>query len=237
MNNTFYRHFNTLRWLHRSYSTTAVPVPNSTAAVITEALTKKVGGAGAVFTEPKLTLKEKFKLFWKNLYVDYKEVAVDTYKDAQAKPIKATFYLSMAGGIIYMQFTNPKQFQYVSELTKYDTEVSILSPDIRNPYAERYCHDLLKLRMKGELRFQSFELFSIVWKHDADKHMGLYEAKCNYLKPLWSEVKNRFVDIGIFGKFWMLERNMLDYDVNPYEWEVEARQIVQDEKEIVSKNS
>ncbi|ODN05698.1 hypothetical protein Ocin01_01005 [Orchesella cincta] len=232
--NNFSRHLNSLRWLHRSYST-AVPVPNSPAAVIVEALTKKVGDG--IFTPPKLTLKQKFRLFWKNLYVDYKEVAVDTLKEAQAKPVKASFYLSIAGGVLYMHFTNPKEYQYISELTKYDTEVSILSPDIRNPFAEKYCHNLLKLKMKRELRYQSFELFSIVWKHDVDKTNGLFEAKCKYLKPLWSEVQDRFVDIGLFGRFWMLERNMLDYDVNPYEWEVEAKQIIEEEKEIVSKNS
>lgn len=39
------------------------------------------------------------------------------------------------------------------------------------------------------------------------------------------------MDVGIAGKWWMLERNMVDYDVNPLEWEEEARQLARDKEE------
>lgn len=219
-----------LRWYHhRQVSTAAATTP---AAVITETLTKKVGGLeGIMLVQSKQTFKEKWNIFWRNLYVDYKDVAVETWNGSKAKPKKATFYLSLTGGIFYLWFTNPTEYSYLGELTKTDTEVSFVSPAIRNPYAENYAHTLLKQKIKGELRYQNFELFSVIWRHDADKKIGLFQATCKYLKPLWSEVGERFVDIGFAGKWWMLERNMVDFDVNPLEWEEEARQIARAKEE------
>lgn len=210
---------------HRQLSS-AVAAPGTPAAIITEALTKKVGGV--VTTEPKQTLKEKFRLFWKNLFNDYKDVAVETFQESKAKPVKASFYLSLTGGLLYTCFTNPSENSYFAELTKYDTDMSFVSEAIRNPYAVKYMHSLLKQKMQGELHYQDFELFSIIWKYDASQKVGIYEAKCKYLKPLWSEFRERFVDIGFCGKWWMLDRRMTDYDVNPNEWDEELRYLTED---------
>ncbi len=223
-----------LKWFHHRQASTAVATATATspAAIITETLTKKVGGLeGILLAQSRVTLKEKWNIFWKNLYVDYKDVAVETWNGSKAKPMKASFYLSLTGGIFYLWCTNPTEHSYMGELTRTDTEVSFVSPAIRNPYAENYDHVLMKQKIKGELRYSNFEIFSVVWRHDSDKKVGLFQATCKYLKPLWSEVRERFVDIGFAGKWWMLERNMIDFDVNPLEWEAEARQIARDQAE------
>ena len=48
--------------------------------------------------------------------------------------------------------------------------------------------------------------------------LGIYEAKCKYIKPHWTEFHKTIIDVGVFGRWRNLEASMKDYDVNPEEW-------------------
>ena len=48
--------------------------------------------------------------------------------------------------------------------------------------------------------------------------MGLYAAQCDYLRPSWSDMRHRVLDLGFMGRWWLSARKMELYDVNDAEW-------------------
>jgi hypothetical protein len=168
---------------------------------------------------PKVKLSEKMRIFFKHLYTDYKDVLVDAIADAKAKPRKAVFYLSLLGGVGYCMVTNPTVRSYKQDVTKFDTELSLVSTAVRNPRATRYLQDIRKMEMRGIQRFQSIGIATLVWRDNEDKANGVYHSSCKYVKPRFSEIlTERLVDVGFIGKWWALQKNMQDFDVNPQEW-------------------
>lgn len=169
--------------------------------------------------EPKKSFREKLRTFAIQLKDDYVEVFWDTYEECKTKPGKATAYLILLSGLGYLAWSTPDEKSFHGELTAYENELDFISPAIRNPTSEEYIHQVKKLKMWGRLRYQSFGFFSIMWKHDESEESGIYKVFCKYTKPRWSEVRERLVDFGAMGKWWILEEKMTDYDINPTEWE------------------
>jgi hypothetical protein len=167
----------------------------------------------------KLTFKEKTTFYFRNLYKDYRDVYFDTIADAKARPGKAGFYLCLLGGVIYCIWTAPNEQHYFQSFVESRESLDLVAPGIRNPDSEAFVNEVSKLWMKGLLRHQSLGLFSIVWRHNEDPALGLYSAQCEYLKPLYSEMWDRLVDVGIGGRWLILEKKMVEYDINYKEWD------------------
>jgi len=176
--------------------------------------------AGGASPPVKIALKEKMRIFWISLYTDYRDVFLETFAEGRAKPGKSFFYLSAISGLFYALATNPGAHSYFQNVTKMDTELSLVAKPIRNPKAEAYLHQIRRLEMKGVLRHTNVAFFSFIWRDNENPEAGIYHAKCKYVKPRWTEViRERVVDVGVGGRWWVLERNMQDFDVNPKEWE------------------
>ena len=62
-------------------------------------------------------------------------------------------------------------------------------------------------------------IFSIESFPDFDSVCGLYKSQCEYLKPGYLDFMDRIVDIGCLDKWWMAEKALTEYDVNPEEWD------------------
>ncbi len=54
---------------------------------------------------------------------------------------------------------------------------------------------------------------------DFDEGCGLYKSQCEYLKPGYLDFLDRVVDIGCMGRWWMADKFLKDYDINPEEWD------------------
>jgi len=193
---------------------------NVTTTSSTVSAASNSSGAAAAATAPvKQKMSEKLRLYFKYLYADYRDVFTETVADARARPRRAGVYLSILGGLGYCVATNPTVRSYISDITKFDTEVSLVHKSVRNPRAERYLQGLRKLEMAGVIRYQSLGILTLVWRDNEDKGNGIYHSSCNYIKPRWSEIlTERLIDVGFLGKWWLLNENMTDFDVNPEEW-------------------
>lgn len=66
----------------------------------------------------KGTIVEKWIKYWKNLYTDYKEVAIDLRKDAKEKPIKAIGILSTFAFLGFCAKTNPDEISFRDAVLK-----------------------------------------------------------------------------------------------------------------------
>jgi hypothetical protein len=204
------------RYLSSSPTTIGVnPGATNIISTVTSALNKSQGASSA----PKMSLKEKMKLFWKSLYTDYKDVLVETVAESKKKRGKTTFYFSSLGAFFFCLFNNPSEQNYWDQVTKLDTEVSFIHKDIRNSYSQKYLHNIRQMQIKGVLRHQSLGVFSVMWNDKENEETGVFYTNCQYIKPRWTEiVRDRIVDVGFVGQWWLLEKNMRDFDINPSEW-------------------
>lgn len=85
---------------------------------------------------------------------------------------------------------------------------------IRNPKSEQYLQWLGQCYNEGIVRRLNLGIVSLIWLDDYDKMCSLYKAACPYLKIRYLTFYQRVVDIGFLDKWWILENNMKDYDVN-----------------------
>lgn len=62
-------------------------------------------------------------------------------------------------------------------------------------------------------------LFSLVVRRTYDRKAELYEAQDKNLQDWpWNQILKNVVDVGVFNRFWMLERSFVDYDIKKEEF-------------------
>jgi len=165
------------------------------------------------------------------MWSDYRDVFRDAYKEGKEKPWKSTLYMLILGTMGYLIWSNPDATDFDEECFQNRTKLATVGTLIKNPVSIAHVNMIEKLKMKGELRYQSLAFFSVVWRHDNAENVGAFDATCSYLQPLLSEAPERLVDIGCANRWWISEARMKDYDVNEREWEMadllKAKRILQ----------
>ncbi|XP_022239620.1 mitochondrial import inner membrane translocase subunit Tim29-like isoform X2 [Limulus polyphemus] len=122
------------------------------------------------------------------------------------------------GILVYAIQTNPDEQSFRNSLILCRNELSLVSDSIRNPKSDSHMQYLLNCYNQGLLHRASCGPFSVIWVDNYHPDCSLYDARCSYLKPRYLTFYERIVDVGIFGKWWNLRKMMIDYDVNPEEW-------------------
>ncbi|GFG35546.1 hypothetical protein Cfor_08281, partial [Coptotermes formosanus] len=157
--------------------------------------------------------------YWKNLCMDYKEVATETAQSACQKPVKAMFICSGLGFMAYCAHRNPDEWTFRDKFLFHSNEMMLIGESIRNPQAVSHLRFLEMCHNMGVLRMLSLGIINFIWISDYDKSSGLYQAHCDYLEPKFSNFYERIVDVGFLGEWWILQRTMKDFDVNRSEFE------------------
>ena len=156
--------------------------------------------------------------YFKNIADDYMTVAIETAGDMKAKPIKSSFYVSLLTGIVVLIKTKPGETEFHSKIIENSQELHLVSDLTRNPNSEKFMKNASKLRYEGRLKYRNLIVCSLMCESNYSSELGIYEAKCKYVKPHWTEFHKTIIDVGVFGRWWKLEDFMKDYDVNPGEW-------------------
>uniref|UniRef100_A0A8C4KEC9 Translocase of inner mitochondrial membrane 29 n=2 Tax=Dromaius novaehollandiae TaxID=8790 RepID=A0A8C4KEC9_DRONO len=94
----------------------------------------------------------------------------------------------------------------------------LLSPWTRSGVSEGHVQRLLRLRDRGQLRYRNLVFFALVYEAPFDAEAALYLARCRYLQPRWRELPGRLLDVGFWGRWWVLRARMRDCDVNEEEF-------------------
>lgn len=166
----------------------------------------------------KGTILERWGNYWKNLYADYKEVFVDTIKDCKERPLRASVYSTVLGSAYYLHKHNPDEDSYREHLIQYSIKLMQVGESIRNPISVQYVKWLEQCSNQGIIRRFNIGIISLIWLDNYDKECSLYKAVCPYLKPRYLTIYERIIDVGLLDKWWMLEKKMIDYDVNSEEF-------------------
>lgn len=180
-------------------------------------LPKKLEGFRDKFQLPekyKGTVVEKWTKYWKQVATDYKDVAKSIVKSAQDRPRRAAILYGSGIFGYYCLQTNPTYQGYLAQLRNYQCDVTFVAEPIRNPKAIQYMQYMEQCHNQGTLKRMSFGLFSILWIADYNDDLNLYQAVCPYLGPQLETFHKRIVDFGILDKWFLVERNLRDYDVN-----------------------
>lgn len=157
--------------------------------------------------------------YFANIYNDYRTVAVEAAQDAKQHPLKTSVYVALLSVTAYFMKTNPSKRQFEAQLTECVNDIAVVGESIRNPISDKHIQHLACCANAGLLRRTTFGIFSVMWIDNYDPAVDIYEARCKLLKVGWFEWPEHIVDIGLLGHWRRLDAAMIDYDINPEEWE------------------
>ncbi|XP_014483140.1 PREDICTED: uncharacterized protein C19orf52 homolog [Dinoponera quadriceps] len=166
----------------------------------------------------KGTFLERWAKYWHNLYIDYKDVAIDVAKDCRKHPIRTTIYTTFLGANLYSAIHNPDEISFRDTMIKYNLKLTLLGTPIRNPVAVEHIERLQQYYNEGIIRRLSLGILSLIWIDNYDEDCSSYKAVCPYLKPRYITFYERIIDVGFLDKWWILDNKMKDYDVNEIEF-------------------
>lgn len=157
---------------------------------------------------------DRWKIYWKNLLSDYSTVAKDIITDSRERPIKAMTILSIAVAAGYCASHNPDETNFTDKLLNYSADLGTVSSELHNQDSAEHVMRLRNIFNERRLLRQNLLLCSVLYLDDNSQYCCTYDAKCSYLKSSIIQLVNRIVDIGFLDKWWILDKNMENYDVN-----------------------
>uniref|UniRef100_A0AC34G140 Uncharacterized protein n=1 Tax=Panagrolaimus sp. ES5 TaxID=591445 RepID=A0AC34G140_9BILA len=98
----------------------------------------------------------------------------------------------------------------------------------RRTYDSKVCYVALieRTELKNTNRYDYWNclLFSVVTRRTYDSKVQVYAAQDSNLKDWpWDRFLNNVVDIGAFNRFWLLEKQFVDYDIKKEEFPEEQK--------------
>ncbi|XP_059413072.1 mitochondrial import inner membrane translocase subunit Tim29 [Carassius carassius] len=154
----------------------------------------------------------------RSLLSDYKEACRETVLGARERPLKASVYLGLLGGMYVCYYTNPDDASFETSLLETSNRLALLSPWIRSGTSDGHVQTLVKLRNEGRLRYASLGIASLTYYTDYDSESSLYEARCSAISVPWAELPKRVLDVGFAGRWWVLDHKMKNFDINEEEF-------------------
>lgn len=169
-------------------------------------------------------LKRMFD-FYSNLFDDYYQVTRDVIQDAKDFPLKATVVASSLTTLFVAYKTNPTENDFYDQLNEANDEMGLIDPVVRNESCYQHLFTVNEARNQRILRHFNFTFLSLIWTHDYPKNFGQYKNHCIYLQPSYmSYITERIVDVGIFGRWRILDYKTRNFDINPNEWIKDSQQ-------------
>ncbi|KAL1458598.1 hypothetical protein WDU94_008735 [Cyamophila willieti] len=187
-------------------------------ANITETVAKETASTNTV-VEPKTTMIGNWIQYWKNVYRDYKSVAVDVVSQMKTNPGKSSLKVAALCSLGYCAWDNPDEDNYFNEVLVHHLRLVMVPNSIRSKSSSEYIQNIENLHSINLLRHQSFGVFSIIYNDEYSNALEVYKKQCNYLHPSYlTFVKERIVDVGFLNHWYFLNKAMEDYDINTDEW-------------------
>ncbi|XP_034936752.1 mitochondrial import inner membrane translocase subunit Tim29 [Chelonus insularis] len=161
---------------------------------------------------------DNWKRYWKGLYLDYKDVAVDIFNECKNRPIRAVTYLSLLGTCCYFHRVNPDECSFREALLQNSMRLMFVGENNRNPVSVEHIAHMTQCFNENIIRRANLGIISFIWLDNYSNHCCQYKSLCPYLKPQYINFYERIVDVGFLSKWWILEEKMKDYDVNDNEF-------------------
>uniref|UniRef100_A0A914XTR4 Ubiquinone biosynthesis protein n=1 Tax=Panagrolaimus superbus TaxID=310955 RepID=A0A914XTR4_9BILA len=162
--------------------------------------------------------------YTKHVANDYKTVVIETVQDIPKHPIRSTIFTSTLGAIIAAVCTNPTEFQMWNRIAEWRIEMGLVPNSIHNTAADSALIERTELKNTNRYDYWNCLLFSLVTRRTYDRKVQLFAAQDSNLKDWpWDRFLNNLVDIGAFNRFWLLEKQFVDYDIKKEEFPEEEK--------------
>lgn len=162
----------------------------------------------------KGTIFEKWANYWKNLFIDYRQMIQDLRTDIQDEPHKALKYTTGLITAYFFAQTNPSELDFKDTLKRFANEAALVSEECQNPKAYGHLRHLETCYNQSVIHYKSLGIASIMYTTEVNDTCDLYKAHCKYLKPTYFSLPSRIVDVGFMGRWWNMYIKTTNYDVN-----------------------
>lgn len=177
---------------------------------------------------PKIKLRTKAYNYLKNIYIDYKYVAVETVKGADERPFKALGYGICLASMLVFYKKNPTQHDYENKRIELVNDL-IMCGTTHSARSENYLNEINRLENLNLIEYRSFLIFSLILIKKFNDYDCNYENRCPQLNNpnkfnifnsfnLFLRAFARIIDIGFCGEWYFLNKNFKDYDIDEKEW-------------------
>jgi len=156
------------------------------------------------------------------MFLDYKRVAIDFTKEFPKNKLYYTPRFLLAGAFVYGVLTVPTEQDHQRKVLSLKHKMINYGTN-RNPTVNEYVQKMVSLDNRGLLSHTDYWAFSIVHKNIYPVECGCSEAVYSRLKHRWWNPVSYFysvpsylssiVDLGIFGRFVMMELNTGDHNL------------------------
>ena len=156
----------------------------------------------------------------KNTALDYRDTLKEIKDYSIAKPKRAAIIWFCIGSALYLIRNNPSQECFNNQVKESYHHLLVVHESQRNPVSVEHISFLNDCVQSHCIKRLDLGIFSLLFRLDCDPKCALYTNTCDYLQPSYTEyLTKRLLDIGIAGRYRFIEHKMIDYDVNPAEWE------------------
>ncbi|XP_032514666.1 mitochondrial import inner membrane translocase subunit Tim29 [Danaus plexippus] len=162
----------------------------------------------------KGTIVEKWTNYWKNLFIDYRQMLKDLRTDIQEEPKKALLWSTGIATAIALCRNNPDELDYRNQIKKITNEVILVSEECRNVNSLEHLNYVQRCYNEGVIHYANLGILSFMYITDLNDSCDLFKNQCSYLKPSYLSLYSRIVDVGFIGKWWNLHIKTTNYDVN-----------------------
>ncbi|XP_075594277.1 mitochondrial import inner membrane translocase subunit Tim29 [Balearica regulorum gibbericeps] len=156
--------------------------------------------------------------WWRALLQDYASAAREAALGARRRPGAAAGSLAGLAGAIACAAAVPSAESFEAATVEAAGTLLLLSPGTRSPSADRHVQRLLRRREAGRLRYRNFLFLAVVYEDPHADDAALYLARCRHLRPRWRELPGRLLDVGFWGRWWVLGARLRDCDINEEEF-------------------
>ena len=156
-----------------------------------------------------------------DLYRDYKQAFIDVFKHIKEKPVKSGVQATLLGLASYSNIHNPDLDSYKETLFSASNEHSLISDLIRNKQSIKKVKWLMKLYSEDRLIRYNLVVCSVILQKKHSTYNDSVEKHCSTIDSRWvyfEDWKERFVDIGYLGRWYLMDKIMIDYDINEDEF-------------------
>lgn len=156
----------------------------------------------------------------KSILVDYIEVSKDVLRDLKSNPAKAITISAIGSTIIAFVKKCPDLNSYKHEVIEYSNELGLCAEVNRNHKTKLYIDEVSSLLGDCHVEHWNLGVCSLILQTPCSSKCQNYHEVCEYLQPRKWMLYHKIIDIGMWNRWLILTRRMVDFDVNESEFSI-----------------
>ena len=154
----------------------------------------------------------------RDIMADYIDVSKDILMGFKKKPVRSTCWMASGGVILACYRRCPNLTSYRNEVIEYSNELGLCANAARNNESKLYIDRISTILSDGCIKFVNLGVCSLVIEQPRSLRCHNYHNTCKHLQPRIWTFYYRIVDIGVWNEWLLLNKKMVDFDINQSEF-------------------